>query len=433
VQPATMLDKDAGEVSHSWPQFLPDGHHFLYLARNKNPEKSRIYVQDLGSPQRRALLISKTFASYAKGPSGRSYLLFPRDRSLLAQPLSLSRFELYEEPVAVAEEVSYNTLYGTTAFSVSDNGVLAYRSGTFGASGTPTRRLAWYSRQGQRLASVGEAGTYSQIALSPDETRVAVNRKVKLDDLNDWDIWILELASGIFSRLTLGPSFVDPVWSPDSRKIAAVSWVGNRKELVEITVTSGDTTVLLSDQDDKALETWTPDGRYLLFIARPAAAFQLALLGRSKLQSILNSGFYKGRFKVSPDGRWIAYQSAESGRDEVYVRSFPTLDHKRQVSTEGGTQPLWRKDGKELFYLTLNAKLMAADVKSGPSLTTSSPKLLFQTPIEGNPRLSQYAVTGDGQRFLIMMEAARAGSGIEQFQVELNWFAELKTKDTGRK
>ena len=435
VQPATVLDKDHGEVSHSWPQFLPDGRHFLYLARNENPEKTRIYVQELGSQVRQTLLNGKTLATYAKGPSGRSYLLFPRDRALLAQPLNLSRFELYDEPIAVAAEVSYNTMYGTSSFSVSDNGVLAYRSGTFGGSNTPARQLAWYSRQGQRLAGVAEAGTYGSIALSPDETRVAVQRKVKQDDLKDWDIWILELASGIFSRLTPGPSFLSPVWSPDSRKIAAVSQVGNREDLVEIKMASGDTTVLLSDQDAKALETWTPDGRYLLFTAGPApAAFKLPLSGERKPQPILDSDFYKGRFKVSPDGRWIAYQSTESGKHEVYLCSFPALDQKRQISSGGGSQPLWRKNGKELFYLTLNAKLMVVDVKSGASLETSNPRLLFQTPVDGNPVLGQYAVTGDGQRFL-MIETARAGagSGIEQFQVELNWFAELKAKDAGVK
>ncbi len=271
---------------------------------------------------------------------------------------------------------------------------------------------------------------YGSIALSPDETRIAAQRKVKLDDLKDWDIWILELTSGIFSRLTPGPSFLYPVWSPDSRKIAALSLVGNREELVEITAASGAATVLLTGHDAKSLETWTPDGRYLLFTAGPPpAAFQLPLTGERKPQPILNSGFYEGRFKVSPDGRWIAYQSTESGKYEVYVRSFPTLDQKRQISSGGGSQPLWRKDGKELFYLTLNAKLMVVDVKSGASLETSNPRLLFQAPVEGNPVLGQYAVTGDGQRFL-MIETARAGAGpgIEQFQIELNWFAELKSK-----
>jgi Tol biopolymer transport system component len=170
---------------------------------------------------------------------------------------------------------------------------------------------------------------------------------MKQDDPAAWDIWILELASGTFSRLTPGPSFSFPVWSPDSRKIAAVSLVGNREELVEITITSGAKTVLFSDQHAKVLETWTPDGRYLLFTDGPedgtwasrGEALQLPLSG-GKPQPILNSDFYQGRFKISPDGHWIAYQSIESGRHEVYVRSYPTLDQKRQVSNEGGIQPL---------------------------------------------------------------------------------------------
>jgi hypothetical protein len=421
---------------------LPDGRHFLFLARNENPEKTRIYAQELGSQQRRALLNSNTRATYAKGPSGMPYLLFSRDRVLLAQPLNLTRFELYGEPVSVATGVNYNSLYGPSAFSVSDNGVLAYRSGTVAASPTPNRQLAWYSREGRRLGDAGAAGAYLSIALSPDETRVAVNRKVKLDDLKDWDIWILELASGIFSRLTPGPSFLLGAWSPDSRKIAAVSRLGDREELIEITAASGATRVLFANQDPKILETWTPDG-YLLFLAGPhpriaveplimPVVFRLPLSGAPKAQPMFDSASYKGRFAVSPDGRRIAYQSDESGRHEIYVRSYPALDQKRQVSNVSGSQPVWRKDGKELFYLTLDGKMMAVSVKSGASLETGNPQLLFQTSIEGNPNLGQYAAAGDGQRFLIM-EPAREGttSGIEQFHIELNWFSQLKNKSAG--
>jgi len=156
--------------------------------------------------------------------------------------------------------------------------------------------------------------------------------------------------------------------------------------------------------------------------------FRLPLSGDRKPQSILNSGSSKARLKLSPDGHWIAYQSNESGRYEVYLCSFPALNYKRQVSNGGGVQPLWGKDGKELFYLTLNAKLMAVDVKRDVPPDTSGPKLLFQAPIEGNPVLGQYAATSDGQKFL-MLESARAGSGIEQFHIELNWYADLQRKD----
>ena len=162
------------------------------------------------------------------------------------------------------------------------------------------------------------------------------------------------------------------------------------------------------------------------------AAFQLGLSGERKVRPFLPSDFYQGRFKVSPDGRWIAYQSTESGKHEIYLRSFPTLDQKRQVSNGSGRQPLWRKDGKELFYLTLDGKLMTVDVQSGASLETGTPKLLFRTPIEGNPDLGQYAVAANGQRFLIMEPVREgAGSAIEEFQIELNWFSKLNTRGAG--
>ncbi len=434
AQPATTLDRADGELSHSWPQFLPDGRHFLYLARNEKPEKSRVYVQKLGSPEsRRMLLESKTQAIHAIGPGGRSHLLFLRDAVLLAQPLDLGRVELFGEPVPLALKVSHNTLYGTAAFTVSDNGVVAYRSGIISSSTNPIRKLAWYTRQGQRIAEIGDPGWFRSMALSPDERRVAVDRQVSPTDYTAWDVWIIELATGIFSRLTLGPDFRSPVWAPDSRRIAAISETGNRKDLVEIALASPEPAVLHSDRDLKLLQSWTPDGRHLLFTAGPAA-FRLPLFGARKPQPILNSSVHHGRLMVSPDGHWIAYQSSESGRNEVYVRSFPALDQKRQVSNRSGSQPLWRKDGRELFYLTLNGTLMAVNVKPGATLETSTPKALFQSSVEGNPALGQYAVTGDGQRFLLMEPVREgAGPGVEQFYIELNWFSELMAKDTGTK
>jgi DNA-binding winged helix-turn-helix (wHTH) protein len=239
VRPATTLDKDHGELSHTWPQFLPDGRHFLYLARNQNPEQSRVYVQKLGSSERHPLLVSKTQAVWARGHGGGPWLFFPRDRVLMAQPVDLSRLEVYGQSVAVASNVNYNTLYGTAAFSVSENGVLAWRSGTIGASTSPIRSLAWYARQGQRLAGIGEPGVFSSLVLSPDERRVAVDRNMKKEEVRYWDIWTIELATGVFSRLTQGPSFRDPVWSPDSRSIAAVSRDGDRQSIVDIPVGSG--------------------------------------------------------------------------------------------------------------------------------------------------------------------------------------------------
>ena len=428
VQPATALDLTGEDVSHSWPQFLPDGRHFLFLARNKDPDKTRVFVQEVGSQTRQAVLISKTQAMYARGGDGQSYLLFPRDRALLAQPLNLSTFMVYGAPTVVAAGVSYNTLYGTSTFTVSENGVLAYRSGIFSAGTSPIRQLAWYTRRGDRMLAIGEQGLFGQFALSPDETMVAIDRNMRPDDNRFWDIWTIDLTSGTVSRLTHGPNLRLPVWSPDSRTIAAISQMGDQQSLVEIPRISGSPRALMTGTDVRFLESWTPDGRFLLFSSQ-LQSFRLALSGKQLPVPLLSSDLLKGRSRVSPDGRWIAYQSTESGKNEVYIRSFPALEEKRQVSSGGGAQPVWSKNGKELYYLTLNAKLMVVDVKSDATMETGKPRLLFQTPIEGNPLLAQYAVASDGQRFL-MMENARegGGSGTEQFHVVLNWFEELKQR-----
>ena len=429
-QPATSLDKEGGELSHSWPQFLPDGRHFLYLARNKDPGKSGVYVQEMGSQKRALLLTSKTQASYARGPGNADYLLYPRDRALLAQPLNLSRLEISGEPVPVAEGVSYNTLYGTTTFSVSNNGVLAYRTGRISSGTSPIRLLSWYNRRGDRMSSIGEPGLFAQLALSPDESRVAVDRNARQNGVPDWDIWTIDLASGVFSRLTKGSHVHLPVWSPDSRKIAAFSQEGDSYSIVEIPLRSGFPAILArAPSTPYSLESWTPDGRSIFFSTR-SGSFRLPLLLERKPQPVLNAEVFGGRSRVSPDGRWIAYQSVESGKSEVYVRAFPSLDQERQVSNGGGVQPLWSKDGRELYYLTPNSRLMTVEVKSGATLETGSPRSLFQTPIEGNPLLAQYAVSGDGQRFL-MMENFQEGAGAaatEQFHVELNWFAAMNAR-----
>jgi len=427
AQAATTLDNDAGDVSHSWPQFLPDGRHYLFLARNKDPEKSGVYAQELGSTTRRPVLVTKTQAAYARGRNGQSYLVFPRDRALFAQPLNLGSLTTYGEPIAVAAGVSYNTLYGTSTFSLSDNGVLAYRSGISSAGTSPLRQLVWYSRRGDRMLAIGETGLFNQFALSPDEAMVAVDRNMQPGDTRFYDIWTIDLATGTVSRLTNGPSFRLPVWSPDSRRIAAIAGVGDKMSLVEIPLASNAPRTLMTGQNLRLLDSWTPDGRFLLFSNRQQA-FRLLLPGTQQAVPLLNSDLFQGRSRVSPDGHWIAYQSTESGKSELYVRSFPGLEKKRQISSGGGAQPLWSRDGKELYYLTLNAKLMVLDVRTDATLVTSKPRLLFQTPIDGNPLLGQYAVASDGQRFL-MMENARegGGSGTEQFHVVLNWLSALSS------
>jgi Tol biopolymer transport system component len=276
---------------------------------------------------------------------------------------------------------------------------------------------------------VGEPGRYLQFLLSPDETRVAVERTNE----GNTDVWILELASGIFSRLTFGPFREGgPSWSPDSHRIAVSVQDPGKQEIQEIAVASGAATVLYADGNMKYLEDWTPDGRYLIYRVDGRVAYRLPLSGERRPEAILKSSFAIDEFEVSPDGRWIAYQSDESGKTEVYIGSFPTFDQKRLVSSGGGCQPMWRKDGKELYYLTLDGKMMAAEVQAGASLQTGLPKLLFETAIGlgGNrSQLNLYAVTGDGKKFLVIEPVRQSQAGTaaaDQFHLVLNWPAELK-------
>ncbi len=405
--PATQLDKGQGEVAHRWPQFLPDGRRFQYLALSQQAGKSGIYVQSLNSAGRTRVLDTVIRAAYS--PTG--HLLFVREGTLMAQQVD-GKLAQTGEPVRVAEEVT--AAGGRGAFSVSDNGVLVYRSGR----GLVSTYLTWYSRDGKRLGAVGEAAPYRQFQLSPDEKRVVFERVEGTSDL-----WLIELGSGIFSRLTFDPgSEVDAVWSPDSRRIVFLRNWGGKPELAELTLGSGEPKKVLEEGVGYP-EDWTPDGRHALYVnASGKSLFRFPLEGERKPEVLLETPFDKDEFRLSPDGRWIAYNSLESGRWEVYAASYPSFSGKRQVSSAGGCQARWRKDGKELFYLALDGKLMAVPVTAGAALEAGVPKPLFQTTVSLNPTWDQYAVTGDGQRFLLNENPKTTA---EQINVVIDWAAGL--------
>ena len=427
--PATALDATKGEVSHSWPQFLPGGRRFLYLARTKNSANSEIHVQEVGSRERIASFPSMTQVVFAKVPKGDSYLLFPRDRALFARAWSPKTLQFSGEPVAIASEVRYNTMYGTSGYSVSDNGILVYRAGVISAGLSPIRQLVWYSRSGERLGTVGEQGYFTNIALSPDETKVAIDRLTSPGDPNHWDLWVLELANGAraFSRLTHDASYFGPVWAPDSSRIAAIATSGRGSELVGVSLASAKPLILLSKPIPRSLWNWSPDGGKL-FIGSDGSAAQEIDVETGSAHRLLEDEVVPRNLNVSPDRRWIAWQADDSGRTEIYLAEYPSLKQKRQISGEGGSQPLWRKDSRELYFLAANTKMMAVEIRPGPAIV-SEPKVLFPAPTDGNPAAHQYAVTGNGSKFLFM-ESVRGGveTGNEQFHVKMNWFAELSVQ-----
>jgi len=422
--PVTTLDESRKETAHLWPYFLPDGRHFLYLARSVQRENTGIYVGTLDSKEQKLLVNADSSPVYA--PPG--FLLFVRERTLMAQPFDADRLQLTGEPFSIGEEVGYNAVNGRAFFSVSQTGVLAFLSGNI--LGT---QLAWLDRGGKPLASVGTTAADSGLRLSPDGKRLAVSR---LDlQAGSADIWLIDLARNTPSRFTFDPANESaPVWSPDgSRIVFASNRDGVANMYQRLSNGTGNDEVLLKSTDPTGPHDWSPDGRFILFgVLSPKTNVDLWLLplfGDQKPAPFIQTEFTETQGRFSPDGRWVAYASNESGAYQVYVQSFPTSGGKWQVSTGGGAQPQWRRDGKELFYLTPDRKLMAVEVNgAGPTFVPGVPKPLFEahvnTVFPGFAGTTYYAVTGDGQRFLVNTLAG--DSTPVPFTIVLNWTAGLK-------
>jgi eukaryotic-like serine/threonine-protein kinase len=417
--PVTTLDATRNQTLHCWPHFLPDGRHFLYLARSAQPENSAIYVGSLDSNDSKFLVNSDSSPAYAQP----GYLLFLRQRTLMAQPFDARKLQLAGEPFPIAEQVGFNSATGRGFFAVSENGVLVYRSNIF----TDTQ-LAWLDRTGKQIARIGTAGQINGLALSQDDKRVAVSR---LDaQAGTSDIWVLEQTRE--TRFTFDPAIdAIPIWSPDGSRIAFNS---SRSGVLDLYLKpssgAGSEELLFKSSNPKGPEDWSSDGRFLLYYELDpktnADLWVLPLLGDQKPIPFLQTPFTEVQGKFSPDGRWIAYSSNESGTFQIYVQSFPPSGGKWMVSTNGGTQPRWRHDGKELFYLGPDRKLMVVNVKEDANkFEAGNPQALFEMRVFiGFVTTSSYQVTRDGQRFLVNTPVEESASS--PLTVVLNWTAGLK-------
>jgi len=412
---AAVTSVGDGETGHVFPQSLPGGRQVLFTARGSKPG---IYVQALDSGQRTRITEAQTRAMYA--PPG--FLLYVRDEVLFAHRFSLDALALEGEPVVVAEAVRDAGASARTAWTVSSNATLVYRS----RASEPNVQVRWYLRDGKALQVVLEAGGYSHLELSPDGQRLAVSRAAA----NGSDLWVKDLVSGVFSRLTSLPgSETQPVWSPDSRQVA---FVGSQLVLRYTAVGSGKQSPIAGSESYSLLEQWTPDGRFLM--ARKAGAVGLIPAPSDSGPSgatpeapreVFVEPYPFDHFRVSPDGRWVAYTSEESGRAEVMVAAFPSFTLRQQVSVAGASQPQWRADGKELFFHALDQRMMAVDVAPGDTLRTGPVRQLFRTnPAVLSNYIYNYAATPDGQRFLLRepLEGSTT-SVVEPFYVVTNWTA----------
>ena len=419
--PVTMLDKSRNETFHAWPCFLPDGRHFLYVARSAQREKSGIYVGSLDSKETRMLLNVESSMAYAQP----GFLLFVRERTLMAQPFDADKLQLSGEAVPAAEQVGLNVGNARAQFSISETGVLVYRGFVSGGN----TQLTWFDRAGKQLATVWDgATTIAGVRLSPDGKRVVLQRFDKEKGTND--IWLVDLARGIPSRLTFDPaSDILPIWSPDgSRVLFSSQREGVTNLYQKLSSGAGQDELLLKSDEAKFPNDSSPDGRYVLYQALGHVDFDLwvlPLFDERKPVPYLQTDFVERSGRFSPDGRWVAYVSNASGKAEVYVRNFPDQGGQWQISNGGGDHPRWRRDGRELFYIAADGKLMATEVNgSSGTFEFGIPKPLFGLRVNFGGSASPYDVAADGQRFL-------AASLVEQdvappATVVLNWMAGLK-------
>jgi serine/threonine protein kinase len=419
--PVTLLNESRGEVSHRWPVFLPDAKHFLYLAQSSQSENTGIYVGALDSKETRRLLSTITGAAYAWP----GYLLFTRERSLIAQAFDANKLEFTGEAISLVEHLNGNMVLGFANFSVSENGVLTYESFS-----ELSGRLESFDRSGKSLGTIGSSGKYINLSLSLDDRRVAA---AKADSqLGTRDIWLMDLSRGAPLRFTFSPADEWlPVWSPDGSRIAFTSDQDGPGNLYQKPSSgAANDQQILKTSERKWPSDWSADGRFIAYAsASPKTNLDLWVLpmdGERKPIPYLQTPFNEDHARFSPDGRFTAYSSDESGRYEVYVQRFPVSGSKWPISTGGGAQPRWRRDGRELFYISPERKVIAVDIKADAStFEVGTPKALFQTrlPSYPSPR-NYYDVSADGQRFLMINLPEEAAS--TPITVVINWTAEVK-------
>jgi serine/threonine protein kinase len=417
----TSPDRNQGEDSHRWPVFLPDGIHYLYLAVNLSGRKElySIFLSSLNSNEKRFIASARANAAYAAP----GYLLFYRDQTLFAQHFDLNKFELTGEPTPILNDIQYFPRIAKAVFATSDAGLLvAQKSGGTGAS-----QLLWFDRKGQQVGTPirqGTAGIYGNIFLAPNGKSVAADTTDPASQ--NTDIWTYDLENGSAKRLTFDPSIDSvPIWSPDSTQLVFSS---NRELKFGLYLKDAngaqEEKAIAQDGPDRFPNDWSRDGKYILY-ERGADLWFVALPSQKSSQFLKAPSTLKnGRF--SPDGKWVAYASNESGRWEIYVTSFPEARGKWQVSNGGGDQPKWRGDGKELFYLSPESKMMAAFVTTGANFDAGTPVPLFQA----NPREMvatsehvTYDISNDGQRFLINSQPRQ--TEMMPMSIVLNWTAKL--------
>lgn len=413
-QPFTRLATDDGETMHGWPSFLPGGKAVLFV---DGPAPSRVAVQPLSSPQPR--ILGPVGASPQYAASG--HLLYVQDGNLMAVGFDPDQLQLKGRAVPVVQGV-LQLADGSAQYSISASGSLVYIPGS--AQGE-TRRLVWVSRNGREEAVPAPPRNYTYPRLSPDGRRLAVSVREESSQ-----IWLYDFGRDTLTRLTFaGTGNENPAWTSDGKRIAHIS---NKDGLINIYWESADGSGslerLTTSQHTDVPGSFSPDGQLLAYVdINTTTGYDIWVLRLSnrKAEPFLNTPSSESAPRFSPDGRWLAYVSDESGRYEVYVQPYPGPGGKYQISTEGGTEPVWNPNGKELFYRS-GDKMMAVDISARSGFSASKSKMLFQGPyVPTTGTLPFYDVSPGGQRFLMFKPAEQTAS-LTQIVVVQNWFEELR-------
>ena len=423
-------------TTHRWPVWLPGGKEFLYLATSHEhegaSERNGIYVATPDGKENRFLLPADANVVVTPG-----YLLFVQNGNLMAQAFDASRAGLEGDPFPVAADVIRNSGTWRAAFDASNNGILVFQSG----SSAVGSQLLFLSRDGKPPVPLGDVAVYHEMKLSPEGRRLAI----ALGDPSS-ALWVYDVARGIRTRLTFQGNVVTPVWSPDGNRIAFAerrgngpldlyvkdaSGVGNEESLVSDDRASSATQSSARSWGDKAITDWSPDGRYILFTATPGSLansiWMVPLAGDRKPQLFMQAGseaYLLGGW-FSPDGKWVAYTSRETGRSEVYVTNFPQPSGKWQISTVGGSQPRWGRDGKTLYYMGIDRTLMEASVTlRGDAIDIGAVRPFLKTNAVTMRFGGAYDLMRDGR----VLVNSTMSDDTRTITMVVNWPAELQKK-----
>ncbi|MGH9368036.1 MAG: hypothetical protein ACRD3M_10225, partial [Thermoanaerobaculia bacterium] len=392
VAPVTRLDASRGDSLHRWPQFLPDGKRFIVFVRAGTPETTGIYLGFLDSPELKLLQASKDAGLLI--PPDR--LLYARGDALVAQRIDIGRVRPVGEPETLLRHVDVAEVPADLRlFSASENGVVAFRD-----VGNQ-RPLLWFDRRGNVVLRTSAIAAPGLVNISPDGALAAYPS----GGLSGSDIWILDLKRDVPTKFTFDFTSNNPAFSRDGKFLYYRFFGPKRFEIRRKPLSGGgiEDTVFEGSSFESPWDE-TPDGKTLIVTntRRSIDIWSLPLRGDRKLVPVLTTEFAERGPELSPDGRWLAYGSDESGRFEVYVRRFPVSEEKWQISARGGSNPDWRGDGKEIYYVGLDGFLMAVPVSAGQTLSVGAPEPLFQTRLRSLNAPRQYAASSDGQRFLLI-------------------------------